>query len=64
MACLSEASSNTGDLDFIDQRGWLFPTDLVISTQLQNLSEKTLLGQFIDNYSFCEATIQLVVNSF
>ncbi|KAI8559631.1 hypothetical protein RHMOL_Rhmol04G0188400 [Rhododendron molle] len=64
MACLSVDSSNTDDPDFIDQRGWLFPTDLVISSQLRNLLEKTLLGRFIDDRYFSEATIQQVVNSF
>ncbi|KAF7132812.1 hypothetical protein RHSIM_Rhsim09G0207700 [Rhododendron simsii] len=64
MACLSVDSSNTDDPDFIDQRGWLFPTDPVISSQLRNLWEKTLLGRFIDDRYFSEATIQQVVNSF
>ncbi|KAI8538912.1 hypothetical protein RHMOL_Rhmol09G0140200 [Rhododendron molle] len=64
MACLSEASSNAEDLDYIDQRGWLFPTDPIISTQLRDLWKQTLLGCFVDNRSFSEATIQLAVNSF
>ncbi|KAG5549260.1 hypothetical protein RHGRI_014573 [Rhododendron griersonianum] len=64
MACLSENSSNTGDPDFIDQRGWLFPTDPVISSQLRNLWEQTLLGCFIYDHLFSDATIQNVVNFF
>lgn len=64
MACLSVDSSNTEDPDFIDQRGWLFPTDPIISSQLRSLWEKTLLGRFIDDRYFSEATIQQVVNSF
>lgn len=64
MACLSEASSNTDDPDFIDQRGWLFPTDPTISTQLRNLWHQTLLGRFIDNRSVSETTVQLTVNNF
>ncbi|KAI8531227.1 hypothetical protein RHMOL_Rhmol11G0120800 [Rhododendron molle] len=64
MTCLSVESSNTDDPEFIDQRGWLFPTDPIISSQLRNLWEKTLLGRFIDDRSFSEATIQHVVNSF
>ncbi|KAI8551091.1 hypothetical protein RHMOL_Rhmol06G0157900 [Rhododendron molle] len=64
MACLSVDSSNSGDPDFIDQRGWLFPTDPIIFSQLRTLWEKTLLGHFIDDRYFSKATIQQVVNSF
>ncbi|KAI8528007.1 hypothetical protein RHMOL_Rhmol12G0118200 [Rhododendron molle] len=64
IACSSEASSNADDPDFIDQRGWLFPTDPIISTQLRNLWQQTLLGCFVDNRSFSEATIQSVVDTF
>ncbi|KAG5566021.1 hypothetical protein RHGRI_001819 [Rhododendron griersonianum] len=64
MACLSEASSNAEDPHFINQRGWLFPTDPIISNQLRDLWKQTLLGCFVDNRSFSEATIQLAVNTF